>query len=61
MEQFSVKDLVLDSKLQQAFEIIKNASEHMTLWIQDADNKEKYFKIKPNSILNWYKINSMNP
>lgn len=48
----------IDNKLQEAFNIIKNASEHMTLWVQDADNKEKYYIINQNSILNWYKLDN---
>ena len=44
--------------LQKAFETIKNASEHMTIWIQDADDKEKCYEIKPDSVLGWYKIDN---
>lgn len=55
----AMRNLNMDVQLQRAFETLKNASEHMTIWIQDANDKEKYYEIKPDSILGWYKLDSI--
>ncbi len=45
-----------DSKLQEAFNVIKEASqnENIKIWVQDPNDKEKYFMITPDTTLNYY-------
>lgn len=44
-----------DSKLQEAFDIIKEASQkkNIKIWVQDKKDKEKYFMITPDTSLNY--------
>lgn len=50
-----------DSKLQEAFNVIKEASqnENIKIWVQDRKDKEKYFVINPETSLNYYIISKV--
>lgn len=47
--------LNFDNKLQEAFNVIKEASqnENIKIWVQDKKDKEKYFMITPDTSLNY--------
>ena len=47
--------LNFDNKLQEAFNVIKEASqnENIKIWVQDRKDKEKYFMITPDTSLNY--------
>ena len=50
-----------DNKLQEAFNVIKEASqnENIKIWVQDRKDKEKYFVINPETSLNYYIISKV--
>ena len=53
--------LNFDNKLQEAFNVIKEASqnENIKIWVQDRKDKEKYFVINPETSLNYYIISKV--
>lgn len=46
-----------DYHLEKAINTLKLASEYMTVVIQDGEDKEKFFEIKPDSKLIWWQVN----
>jgi hypothetical protein len=46
-----------DIDIEKAINTLKNASKHMIIWLQDADDKKKYYEIKPDSEFGYYQIN----
>jgi hypothetical protein len=45
----------ISKEINDALNILKEASQHMNIWLQDEGNKDNYYIIKPSTVLGFFR------